>query len=362
MKESNRRMDRLRLAVIGVGHLGKEHARILAGLPGVELVGVVDARPAQAEAVAQRCRTQAYTNHHALLDQVDAAVVAVPTVQHHDIAADFLARGVSLLVEKPLAANLEEADELVALAQHRGVLLQVGHIERFNPAFEELLRRPLQPKLVSCRRLSPFSGRSLDIGVVLDLMIHDLDMLLTLVGAPVTDVSALGLSLLSGHEDMAQARLTFANGCVAHVSASRAHTAPVRQMEVWAPEGYAAADFHQHRLTLVQPTEELLRRPPAQLSPQQLETYVEKCELDCNVSGPDQLTRELEEFVAAVRTGAPVRVTGEQGREALAVACRVVESLRSHRWDGSAAGPAGPWELPAPLGRLFRAPGHGAAA
>ena len=355
-------MERLRLAVIGVGHLGKEHARILAGLPGVELVGVVDARAGQAEAVAQRCGTRAYTDHYPLLDRVDAAVVAVPTVQHHTIAADFLARGVSLLVEKPLAANLEEADELVALARRRGVLLQVGHIERFNPAFEELLRRPLQPKLVCCRRLSPFSGRSLDIGVVLDLMIHDLDMLLALVGAPVREVSALGLSLLSGHEDMAQARLTFANGCVAHLSASRAHPAPVRQMEVWAPEGYVAADFHQRRLTLVQPAEPFRGRPPAQPPQELLGTYLEKCELDCNTSGPDQLTRELEEFVAAVRTGVLVRVTGEQGRDALAVACRVVESLRGHQWDGRAEGPAGPLDLPAPLGRLFPAPGHGAAA
>ena len=355
-------MERLRLAVIGVGHLGKEHARILAGLPGVELVGVVDARASQAEAIAQRCRTQAYTDHQPLLDRVDAAVVAVPTVQHHNVAADFLARGVSLLVEKPLAASVEEADELVALAQRRGALLQVGHIERFNPAFEEMLRRPLQPKLVCCRRLSPFSGRSLDIGVVLDLMIHDLDMLLALVGAPVCEVSALGLSLLSGHEDMAQARLTFANGCVAHLSASRAHPAPVRQMEVWAPEGYVAADFHQRRLTLVQPSRELRGRAGSRPLEGPFESYLEKCEQDCNGPGPDQLTRELEEFVAAVRTGVLVRVTGEQGRDALAVACRVVESLRGHQWDGKAEGPAGPLDLPAPLGRLFTAPGHGAAA
>jgi predicted dehydrogenase len=192
-------------------------------------------------------------------------------------------------------------------------------------------------------------------------MIHDLDMLLALVGGSVREVSALGLSLLSGHEDMALARLTFANGCVAHLSASRAHPAPVRQMEVWAPEGYAAADFHQRRLTLVQPAREVHGRLPALPSQEMLESSLEKCELDCNTSGPDQLTRELEEFVAAVRTGAPVRVTGEQGRDALAVACRVVESLLAHQWDGK-EGPAGPLDLPAPLGRLFTAPGHGAAA
>src|SRR5262249_53127328 len=223
------RMERLRLAVVGVGHLGKEHARILAGLSGVELVGVVDARAEQAEVVARRCSTRPFTDHRQLLaESLDAAVIAVPTIHHHAVAADYLRAGVALLVEKPLASTLAQADELVDLARRVGVLLQVGHVERFNPAFEQLSRRPLQPKLVTCQRLSPFSGRSLDIGVVLDLMIHDLDLLLALVSAPVRDVSAVGLSLLSGHEDFAQAYLTFESGCVAHLSASRAHTAPVR--------------------------------------------------------------------------------------------------------------------------------------
>jgi predicted dehydrogenase len=353
-------MERLRLAVIGVGHLGKEHARILAGLPGVDLVGVADARAEQADAVARRCRTRAFADHRPLLEleQLDAAVIAVPTVQHHAVAADCLRKGIALLVEKPLASNLEEADELVALARRRGTLLQVGHIERFNPAFEELCRlKTLQPKLVHCRRLSPFSGRSLDIGVVLDLMIHDLDLLLALTGAPVcVKVSALGVSLLGGHEDLAEARLAFANGCIAHLTASRVHTGPVRQMEVWAPEGFVAADFHRRRLALIQPTD-LLRqhavapRPGVDLFAEG--THLQKREIDCNRAGPDQLTRELEEFIASVRTGAPVRVAGEQGRDALAVACRILESLRGHRWEGRATGPVGPTNLPPPLGPLF---------
>ena len=356
-------MERLRVAVIGVGHLGKEHARVLAALPGVELVGVVDARSEQAAAVAHRCRTRPHVDYRPLLDSLDAAVIAVPTVQHHAVAADCLRAGIALLVEKPLAGTLAEADELVALAQRRGTLLQVGHIERFNPAFEELCRRPLQPKLVNCRRLSPFSGRSLDIGVVLDLMIHDLDMLLALNAAPVCEVAALGLSLMGGQEDLAQARLTFANGCVAHLEASRVHTGAVRQMEVWAPEGFVAADFHLRRLTLIQPAERLRHQGvPARPQADLFAEYLQKHELDCAVNVPDQLTRELQEFVAAVRTGAPVRVSGEQGRDALAVACRILESLRGHRWDGHAAGPMGPAQLPPPLGPLFTPADSRAAA
>jgi predicted dehydrogenase len=358
-------MERLRLAVIGVGHLGKEHARILAGLPDVELIGVVDARAEQAEAIARRWATRPFTDHHRLLDErPDAVIVAVPTTHHHAVAVDCLQAGVSLLVEKPLTASLDEADELVTLARQASVVLQVGHVERFNPSFEELARRPLQPKLVQCQRFSPFSGRSLDIGVVLDLMIHDLDLLLSLVRAPVRDVSAVGLSLLGGHEDLAQARITFENGCIAQLAASRVHTGPVRRMEVWAPEGFIAADFHRRRLSLIQPSAQLWqqrgRRQPldaatlAVLRNDLFGHYLHEAEVDCAGDGPDQLTRELTEFVATVRSGAPLRVPGEQGRDALALACRILDSLRGHGWDGQAEGPTGPANLPPPRGMLFR--------
>jgi predicted dehydrogenase len=187
-------MSRLRVAVVGVGHLGKEHARILATLPDVELVGVVDPNISQVESVAQRCGTQAFTDHRALLPLVDAAVIAAPTSHHFAVAADFLSRGLPLLVEKPIAQTIRQAEEMVELAERNGALLQVGHIERFNPAFEELLRHPLQPKFITCERYSGFSGRSTDIGVVLDLMIHDLDLVLALVRSPVRTVEALGVA------------------------------------------------------------------------------------------------------------------------------------------------------------------------
>jgi predicted dehydrogenase len=354
-------MTRLRLAVVGVGHLGKEHARILAGLPDVELVGVVDPHAAQAQQVALRCQTQAHADHRALLACLDAAVIAVPTTHHHAVAVDFLERGIPLLVEKPMARTLAEADDLRDRAGRHGAVLQVGHIERFNPAFVELRRRPLRPKFINCERLGGFSGRSTDVGAVLDLMIHDLDLVLALVGEPVRSVEALGVAVLGGHEDIAQARVTFAGGCVAHLTASRVHPEPVRRMHVWATEGYAGVDYARRHLTLMQPAAHLRqgrldsrRLDPATLASLKAELFgrhVQVQHLDC--AGADQLTLELQEFVQCVRTGSRPRVDGTAGRDALALAGAVLDSLRNHRWEGHADGPTGPSQWPAPTGLLF---------
>lgn len=355
-------MARLRLAVIGVGHLGKEHARILAGLPDVELVGVADVNLEQAQVVARRCGTRAYGDYWPLLNLVDAATIVVPTTFHHAIATEFLRRGIPLLVEKPLTATLDQADALVALARRNGAILQVGHIERFNPAFEELLRHPLRPKFVECERLGPFSGRSTDIGAVLDLMIHDLDLLLAFVRSPVRSVEALGVTVFGRHEDVAHARLVFQNGCVANVSASRASATGSRRMRVWAPEGYAGLDFARRQLTLIQPSEQLRLQG---LDVTQLEAggrtlakdrmfshHLQVRQLDCNQG--DQLTCELQHFLQCVRTGERPRVGGDEGRDAVALAARVLESLRAHCWEGHAAGPIGPLHPPTPAGPLFR--------
>jgi predicted dehydrogenase len=363
-------MTRLRVAVIGVGHLGKEHARILASLPEAELVGVADVNAVQAEAVALRCGTQAFSDYRALLPLADAAVVVVPTVYHHAVATEFLRRGIPVLVEKPLAPDLVQAEELVALAHLQNATLQVGHIERFNPAFEELSRRPLRPRFITCERLGSFTGRSTDVGAVLDLMIHDLDLLLALVRSPVRDVQALGLSVLGGHEDVAQARLVFENGCVANLSVCRVSPTPLRRMQVWSAEGFACVDFAKKHLTLVQPSEELRRHrlDPRRLDAQaiaRLKTdlygrHLQTLDLDCQ--GGDQLTRELQDFLHCVRTSERPRASGEDGRDALALATRVLESLRSHTWEGHADGPAGPLHLPPPLGPLFQPAQGGAAA
>jgi predicted dehydrogenase len=326
---------RLRMAVIGVGHLGKEHARILAGLPDVELVGVADTNFAQAQTVAGRLGTQAFADYWPLLNLVDAATIVVPTTQHAAVAGEFLKRGIPLLVEKPLALNLREADHLVQLAEETRALLQVGHIERFNPAFKEVQRRSFQPKFIQAQRLGPYTGRSCDVGVVMDLMIHDLDLLLTLVQSPVETIEALGISLFSQHEDVANARLHFANGCVAELTASRASPAPSRHMHLWAPEGQAVLEFAQRKVTLIQPCN------------QNVQTVCIEAQTQ------DQLTAELKHFVECVRTNTQPLVGGREGREAIALAERIQASLRQHRWTGSASDFVGPGRLPPALGPLF---------
>ena len=354
-------MSRLRVAVIGVGHLGKEHARILAGMANVELVGVADVNSEQAQAVARRLGTQAYSDYWPLLNLVDAASIVVPTMHHKAVAAEFLRRKIPLLVEKPLAANHANARALVELAGQNHTILQVGHIERFNPAFEELLRRPLQPKFVTCERFGPFPGRSTDNGVVFDLMIHDLDLLLALVKSPVAAVEGLGISVFGRHEDVASVRLRFANGCVARLSASRASPEPLRRMQLWAPEGFASIDFSKRRLSLMQPSAELRRNglDPANLDPagrarikdELFSRHLETLHIDGHAH--DQLTCELQHFIDCVRQGTTPRVSGRDGLAAVNLAENILDSIRNHSWDGQTGGLRGPNQLPPPLGVLF---------
>jgi len=355
-------MTRLRTAVIGVGHLGQHHARILAGLPDVELIGVVDANPEQARLIADRLNTTPYDSFEPLLTRVDAVSVVTPTIHHHRVAAAFLKAGVPVLVEKPVCRTVAEADDLIALADRAGVPFQVGHIERFNPAFEELVKRPIRAKFIEAERHGPYTGRSIDIGAVLDLMIHDLDLLLSLVNSPVKAVSAVGAAIFGGHEDMVNARLEFENGCVAHVTASRITRHPKRRLRVWAPEGYAGIDFVTRKLTLVQMSEEVRRSglrveeldapARARLKEDVFGRYLQVLNLDGDRKG-DQLTAELKHFLDCVRTGNHPRVTGRDGRDALELAERVLTALRNHQWEGAADGPLGPGGLPMPMGYLF---------
>jgi predicted dehydrogenase len=285
----------------------------------------------------------------------------VPTTYHQTVASDFLRRGLHVLVEKPLALDTRQADAMVDIAERHHAILQVGHIERFNPAFEDLMQRRLQPKFVACERLGIFTGRSTDIGVVLDLMIHDLDLLLALVRSPVVDVQAVGMSVFGRHEDVGQAWLSFANGCAATVSVSRASCTPSRAMQVWAPEGHVRVDFSARKLTLMQPSEEVRKNgldprkldqgSLARLKDELFTRHLQVLELDRNQG--DQLTRELQHFVQCVQTGETPRVSGKDGRDALALAHRILGCMRTHRWDDKADGPVGPTHLPAPLGPLF---------
>jgi predicted dehydrogenase len=334
------------MAVVGVGHLGKEHARILASLPDVELVGVADVNLDQAQSVARRFSTQAYSDYWPLLNLVDAASIVVPTTHHLSVAREFLKRGIAVLVEKPLALSAAQCQEMVDLAAEQKTILQVGHIERFNPAFEELSRRPLTPHLLRAQRMGPFTGRSTDIGVVLDLMIHDLDIVLALVKSPVQSVEATGMRVFGTHEDIASARLTFENGAIAEITASRASPTASRTLQVWGPEGFAEADFAARKLTLMQPSAEIRRNglDPARLDPasrarirEELFTrHLEVMSIDGKQQ--DQLTRELEEFVNSVQSDKSPRVTALDGCNAVHLAEQVLASLRLHRCELSAAG------------------------
>jgi predicted dehydrogenase len=352
------RLKKTRVAVIGVGHLGRHHARILAEMPDVELVGVVDSRPEQAEAIARSAKTTAYTDYRPLLDQVDAVSVAVPTRFHREVAGAFLERGIPAMVEKPLASTLVEAEELVALAEARGVPLAVGHIERFNPALNALDGLPLRPKYIAAERMGTYTFRSTDIGVVFDLMIHDIDLVLSMMSAPVQSVAAVGVSIFGGYEDVANARIEFADGGVANLTASRASYQTVRKMRIWGPEGYAALDFATKHGTLIRPSDRLRSGEleldgldlgqPAQVKERIFGKILRVDQVE-QPEGREPLALELEDFIASVRNGSRPKVTGAEALRAVALADRVIKSLNTHHWEGIPNGPTGPLDLPAPI-------------
>jgi predicted dehydrogenase len=337
-----------------VGHLGQHHARVLAGLPGVQLAGVADANAEQAHAIGEKHGCPAYTDFRALLGRVDAVSVAVPTTLHREVASAFMDHGIPALVEKPLAGSLAEAEDLVRLARRRGVLLQVGHIERFNPALGAIESLRPRPKFIAAERMGVYTCRSTDIGVVLDLMIHDIDLVLSWVEAPLKSVSAVGLSLFGCHEDVANARLEFADGCVANLSASRASFQAVRKMWLWAPEGFAALDFAARKATIVRPSDRA-RRGELDLAgvdfakPDQVREHLFKNMFPLEQfepAGAEPLAVELEEFVRSVQTGSRPRATGDDALRAMRVADQVLHSINTHTWDGHSEGPIGPRELP----------------
>jgi len=304
----------LRLGVIGVGHLGKHHARILATLPGVELVAVVDTNRPRADEIAAAHGTQAYYDAKDIAGHVDAVTIAVPTELHRDIALPFLTSGVPALVEKPMARSLAEADEMIAAASRSGVVFAVGHTERFNPAVEAA--RPLleDPRFIEVHRLGTFPERSLDIDVVFDLMIHDLDVVLSLVPADVASIDAVGVPVLTGRVDIANARLRFANGCIANVTASRISRDRVRKIRFFQPMAYLSIDYAAQKIERW----ELVKG-------QGMFPSIQGGEID--VPNEEPLKRELADFVDAIVSRRPPIVTGEQGRRALALAQQITDKM-----------------------------------
>ena len=308
----------LRVAVVGVGHLGRHHARLLAAMDGVDLVGVVDTSESRAAEIAVSAGCAAYTSWQAVAGDIDAVTIAVPTEAHAEVALGFIAQGVHVLVEKPLARSVGEAETLIAAASARGVRLAVGHTERFNPAVtvaQGLLRHP---RFIEAHRLGTFPERSLDIDVVFDLMIHDLDLLLAIVGEPVVTVEAVGVPVLTPRIDIANVRLTFAGGCIANLTASRISRDRVRKIRFFQPQSYLSIDYAAQEVE-----HWTLGGGPAG-RPEILGGKLD-------VLKDEPLRCELEDFVLAVRDGRAPRVTGEQGRDALRLATTIVERMHHVR-------------------------------
>ena len=314
-------MARLPIGVIGVGALGRHHARHLARSADAALVGVHDLSPARGREVADACGVRFYPDLDALLAEVEAVTVAVPTAAHAEIGLRALERGRAVLMEKPLAATLEEADGLVRAAERRGIPLQVGHVERFNRAVRAARPHLGEARYIESDRLAPFQPRGTDVAVVLDLMIHDLDLILHLTGgAEATDVRASGVAVLSPHLDMANARVEFASGAVANVTASRIARERVRRIRIFQPNGYLSLDLASGVGEFMR-----LRHGWREAGVAGLPELVERIPLD--VPADDALRLELESFVRSVRGGAETVVTGAEGRAALALALRVTEAV-----------------------------------
>ena len=310
-------MQPVRTAVIGVGYLGRFHAQKYAVLEGARLVGVVDADEATRERVASEVGCRAVADFRELLGDVDAVSIATPTPLHHPIARECLQRGVHVLVEKPITQTVDQARELIAIARTRGCVLQVGHLERFNSAVLALGDKFGKPRFIESSRLAPFKERGTDVNVVLDLMIHDIDLIQSLVGAPIETIDAVGASVFSSGLDIANARIRYAGGCVANTTASRVSLKTERKLRMFMDDAYVSIDLQQKVLTIV-------RKPPEGSGAALGQVSIEERSYEQG----DALRLEIEAFIAAVRSGRAPLVTGEDGLQALETALHITELVR----------------------------------
>ena len=324
-----------RAGVLGVGSLGFHHARILRDVPGAEMAGVWDDDPARLAHVAQELGVRAFRSRDELLESVDAAVIAVPTTAHAEVALAALDAGVHLLIEKPIAHTLEEANAIVSTAAAKGLTVQTGHVERFNGALRACEPYLEDPRFVESHRLAPFNPRGTDVAVVLDLMIHDIDLVLGLVGRGVESLDAIGVPVLTPSADIANARINFENGAVANITASRVSFEKMRKVRFFQQSGYISLDLAAGK-------GEFLRLKPGARLPEGGELgmaallgVVERVELKGD--GAEPLRAELEAWIQAVRGEGPLVVSGEAGRDALAVALRIMERIEQHAAAGLAA-------------------------
>jgi len=311
-------LDPVRVGVVGVGYLGRHHARIYSELPGVELVGVVDINQERAKEVAELYSTTAFFDYRDLFGKVDAVSIVVPTVIHRDIAGGFIEEGINILIEKPVTTSLKEAKELMEMANRNKVVLQVGHIERFNSAVVELSKIVDHPIFIDCSRMGPYVGRNTDVGVVLDLMIHDIDIVMSIVRDKVVKINAFGYPVFSREEDIANAQLLFSNGCIANLTASRITRKKIRRMEVTQLDSFISIDYLEQELAVYKKTSSsfpylLMEKPPMQKG--------------------EPLRLELEHFIKCVRNGEKPLVGLEEGTNALEVALNILEEIKKKYGD-----------------------------
>lgn len=307
----------LRTAVVGVGYLGRFHAQKYAQIEGSNLIAVADANAEAAERVAKELNVEAVTDYRGLLDRVDAISIAVPTPMHHAIACEALERGVHVLVEKPIATTVSEAKEMVEAARRRGCVLQVGHLERFNPAIVAAVQRMTAPRFVESHRLAPFKQRGTDVSVVLDLMIHDIDLIQELVGQPIESIDAVGAQVFSGEIDIVNARIRFRGGCVANTTASRVSMKQERKIRIFQDDAYMSIDMQQKILTVIRKKDAAPVESPAQVS-------IEEESFDQG----DALRDEIAAFLKAIRDKTEPVVTGEDGLRALETAIKITELVQ----------------------------------
>ncbi|HEY2496049.1 MAG TPA: Gfo/Idh/MocA family oxidoreductase [Candidatus Angelobacter sp.] len=327
----------IRVAVVGVGSFGRNHARVYHELQkqgaGIELVAVVDSDTAQAQAVASQFGCLAFASVEELFGRVEAASVAVPTIHHRGVAAALMAAGIDVLIEKPLSSTLEEADELISLAKANQRIVQVGHLERFNPAVKATLPLITQPMFFEVHRLSVFSPRSLDVDVVLDLMIHDIDVVLSFVKSPLKEIRAVGLPVVTGKVDIANVRMEFESGCVANLTASRISTERVRKLRFFQPKEYVSVDYGRQDVFQIRVTQEekfslhnlmAFAEAPSTLPIPGVTLNKPKVETE------EPLRAELKSFLHAVRHRGNPLVTLEDGRRALATALNILSAIEDH--------------------------------
>jgi len=339
-----------RVAVVGAGRMGKLHARVLSEMGRAELVCVVDIDPLTAQAVARQRHCKALTDSSEAAKLVDAAIISVPTLQHIDVARPFVAAGKPVLIEKPLTDNPGAAEELIALAEKVGTTVQVGHTERFNPAALAMKKYAIRPKFIEAHRISPFTFRSADVGVVLDMMIHDIDLVLMLAGVNVETIHAVGINVIGAHEDICNARLVFDNGCVANLTASRLAIKTERKMRIFSEEAYVSVDHAKkvglvvkksENLDLIQMARELDVEDLAELA-ENIDYIklikVEQLAVDDSI---EPLRSQAEAFRKTVEEGAAPIVSATDGLAAVRVANEIVEAVKHHRWDGATSGREG---------------------